>query len=367
VIRAALAVCWTDLRLFRRRPGQIISAVILAAAYGAAVIASSQAVGREPAAIVNLDRGPVGSGLTRAIISRDVLDVTVTSQGRAARMYRDLKVAAVITIPRGTTQRAQRHERTPVDVKANNLNLDLEGDIARAVPAGIVAYYASLGHASPMRVIVRDQLMLHRSIQLYQYSALPIIILVTTVAGIMAAGMGVASEYQHRTIKPILIAPASHLTVITGKVLAGFLSTFGIAALALTASAALGLASPEGGPRFWLDALVAVALTAAFGAGLGLAVGVIFQRKMAVSVFATIIAVQLFAGAGGIGDVFFETPWLQRIAAFDPLTYGIHALQQATFYSSTRGFTQDVAVMAVTAAFTVLAGSLAMRRRLLAQ
>lgn len=365
--QAALAICGNDLKLWRRRPGQIISAIILAAAYGAAVIASSQAVGREPAAIVNLDRGPVGARLVQAMLGSDVLDYTVTTQAQAAHMYRDLQVAAVITIPRNTTWRVRRHQQVQVATEANNLNLDLEGDLARAVPVGIVAYYGTLGRASPVRVMISTQQMLHRSIQLWQYSALPIIILVTTVAGIMSGGMNVANEYQRRTIKPILLAPVDHLTVILGKLLAGFLSTFGIAALALAGSAALGMARPEGGIQYWAAALAILALTAAFGAGLGLAVGVFSQRKLAVSIFATIIAVQLFAGAGGIGNVFFEPQTLQQVAAYDPLTYGIHALQQSTFYASTLGFARDAAVMAAAAAATVLAGSIAMRRRLIVQ
>ena len=82
---------------------------------------------------------------------------------------------------------------------------------------------------------------------------------------------------------------------------------------------------------------------------------------------ATIAAVELFALAGGLGVIFFEPVWLQRIAVYDPLTYAIHALQQAVFYASSFGFRLDCAVLAASAAAALIIGSLAMRRQLITQ
>ncbi len=109
---AVWAICRRDLALWRRRPVQILGSVLLAASCGAAVIMGAQATSREPAAVVNMDHGPAGRALTRSIISSGVLNVYVTSPARARRMYRDLSVAAVITIPPGLSQRVARHEMT---------------------------------------------------------------------------------------------------------------------------------------------------------------------------------------------------------------------------------------------------------------
>ncbi len=253
-----------------------------------------------------------------------------------------------------------------MNVRVNNLNEDLAGDIQRAVPDAIVQYYQGLGHDSPMRVVIADHQMLGRPIELYQYSGLPIIILVLTVAGIMAAGLAVAGEFQRGTIKEVLLAPISRLTVMTGKILAGFISTSILATAVLAVSAAFNLTRPEG-LRFWADALVTIALASAFAAGLGISVGIYTQRKQPVSVFGNVVAVELFALAGGIGVIWFEPVWLQRIAAWDPLAYSIHSLQESVFYQSSDGFVRDVVVLAGVAALAVLAGSLAMRRELRTQ
>jgi len=76
----------------------------------------------------------------------------------------------------------------------------------------------------------------------------------------------------------------------------------------------------------------------------------------------TNVAIYLFFLAGGIGVLAFEPTWLQNIAAFVPLTYGRHALEQAVFYSASDQFGRDMAVLAFSALVTVSLGVLAMRR-----
>ena len=110
-----------------------------------------------------------------------------------------------------------------------------------------------------------------------------------------------------------------------------------------------------------------IALSAAFASGTGIAIGTWFQRRQPVSVAATIAAVEAFALAGGLGVIFFEPLWLQRIAVYDPLTYAIHGLQQAVFYDSVSGLLRDIAVLAIAAAAAAIAGSLALRRELITQ
>ncbi len=82
--------------------------------------------------------------------------------------------------------------------------------------------------------------------QLYQYSVLPVIMLIVTVNGIIAAGMAAAGEYAQRTVKEMLLAPVSRVRPSSGKMLAGFLSTFLLATAVLAVGAALGWIRPHG-------------------------------------------------------------------------------------------------------------------------
>jgi ABC-type multidrug transport system permease subunit len=355
-------ICVKDLRVWLRHPMQILGSLLVPVSYFFVVFLGSQAVGLNPVAVVNEDRGPVGAQLVRALIDADVFRVTVTDAKGAARLYDDLRVVAVIDIPGDLSQRVDAHESAPVHVTVNNLNLDLTNDVRRAVPDAIATYYQGLGSGSPVSVTLADTAVRQRDVTLYEYSALPVIILIITVNGIITAGMAATNEFEQRTIKELLLAPCGSLAIIAGKVLAGFLATFVLAMSVLLLGAAFDLARP-GSPLLWMSAIAVVALCSLFSAGLGIAVGTWFQRKQPVSYAATIVAVELFALAGGLGVIFFEPEWLQRIAAFDPVTYAIHSLQMAVFYSSFEGLLRDAAVLAAVSAAAVAAGSLALRRQ----
>lgn len=73
-------------------------------------------------------------------------------------------------------------------------------------------------------------------------------------------------------------------------------------------------------------------------------------------------AIYLFFLGGGLGVLAFEPDWLQRIAAWIPLTYGIHALQMAIFYHSADQLGVDVLVLTISATIALVLGVLAMRR-----
>lgn len=365
-VRPVWAICRKDLTLWLRRPLQIVGALLVPVSYTLVVFLGAQATSLEPVAVVNLDHGPVGARLVAAITTAGVFRVHLTSPARAHELYDSLQVAAIITIPPDESQLVAAHERAPVDVAIDNLDLDFTSDIRRAVPDAITTYYAGLGRASPMKITIAQHDLRRRDVQLYQYSVLPVIILIVTVNGIIAAGMAAAGEFERRTVKELLFAPASSLTIVAGKILAGFLATFTLAAAMLGFGAATGLTRPASVP-LWLNALTVIALSSAFASGTGIAIGTWFQRRQPVSVAATIAAVEAFALAGGLGVIFFEPMWLQRIAAYDPLTYAIHGLQQAVFYASASGFARDVTVLAIAAAAAAVAGSLALRRELITQ
>jgi ABC-2 type transport system permease protein len=207
-----------------------------------------------------------------------------------------------------------------------------------------------------------EQHMRAQDVQLYQYSFLPVIVLVITVSGILVAGMATAQEFERRTVKGLLLAPVPRGVIVAGKVAAGWVFTCIVAVLVLLAGALAGWTRPYG--LGWVEALGAIALGSLFASGLGIAIGTWGRRRQPVSVGATIVALKLFALADGLGVIFFEPVWLQEIARWDPLYYMIHSLQNAVFYQSVAGAGWDAAVLTLSAFLAGLAGTLAMRRGL---
>jgi ABC-2 type transport system permease protein len=298
------------------------------------VYLGSAAVSQSPVAVVNLEAGPVGAQIVRSIADADVFRVSAVSSRRAQMLYDNLEVAAIITIPVDFSARVRAHARAPLQVKVNNYNLDLTNDIRRAVPHAITVFYQAQGSASPLGITVAEHDLRPKDVQLFQYAVLPLILLLVTVNGVITSGLAASLEWEKKTIKELLLAPCGHAAIILGKVLAGFLTTTLLGALMLAAGAALGWTRPEG--PYWLSALLVIALGSLFSSGLGI-----------------------------VGVIFFEPVWLQEIAGFDPLTYAIHALQMAVFYSSSEQIWRDAAVLASTSVAAIALGSLAMRREIM--
>lgn len=358
----ALAVCLKDLRAWLHRPWLVLGTLLVPLSYTLVAFLGSAATGASPVAVVDLDRGPDGPQIVRAINGAQVFRVHSASAAEAAWMYAQLQVAAVITIPADTTALISGHRHAQIGVRVDNLNRDLADDIRRAVPDALITWYTTWQHPGPVRVALAESRIRPQDVQLDQYTILPVITLVITVCGILVAGLAAAEEWERRTVQELLQAPCAPAVIIAGKIAAAWILTTTVAASVLLAGAAAGWTRPAGAG--WAASLAAIALGSLSASGLGIAIGSWGRRKQPVSVAATIAAVELFALSGGLGVIFFEPGWLQKIAWWDPLTYMTHSLQQAVFYHSGTGAVRDCLVLAASAAVSAAAGTLAMHRHL---
>lgn len=359
---AAWAIALTDLRIWLRRPWQVIGTLFVPLSYTLVAVLGSAAVAANPVAVVNADHGPAGAQIAAAIARAQVFRVHNVTAATAQQMYAGNQVAAIITVPADTTAQLNAGRQARVGLTVNNIDSDVADDIRRGTQDALISWYQGRTSPWPVNVSVQEQTMLP-PVQLYQYSILPVIILVATVSGILVAGMVAAREFERRTVKGLLLAPVPRAVIVAGKMTAGWLFTCLTSALVLLVGAALGWTRPAS-PAGWAEALAAITLASLFVAGLGVAIGTWGRRAQPVSISATIIAVELFALSGGLGVIFFEPSWLQAVAQFDPLTYAIHALQGAVFYQSTAGWARDTAVLLASAAAAAAAGTAAMRRGL---
>jgi len=349
-----------DIRVLLRQPVNIAATILPPLAFLLVNALGAAAVGRNPVALVTLDKGIKGQQMAQIIHNADVFRITDATPARAHALLNNVAVAAIITIPSDFTQRVNAHENAPIDVIVNNLNLDFTNDIRRSVPDAITQYYQAQGEASPIKVTMLETNLRHRDVDFFQYNVLPTILLLLMISGLINGGLSTAREWESRTVKELLLSPVSRGAIITGKVLAGFVITFMLGTLVLLLGYALGWTQPQG--IYWLSALLTIALVSLFSAGLGVAIGAALRRVQVVIAVSINVAIYLFFLAGGIGVLAFEPTWLQNIAAFVPLTYGRHALEQAVFYSASDQFVRDMLVLALAAAVAIVLGIFSMRR-----
>lgn len=360
-LRALWALIRKDLGVWIRQPANVVATVFPPLAFLLVEFLGAAAVGRSPVALVQMDQGPKAAQMAQIFHQADVFRLTdASSPSQAQLLLKNLDVVAIITIPSGFTQQVEQHQPAQIDVEVNNLNLDFTNDIRRSVPDAITQFYQAQGAASPVKVTMQEHDLRSRDVQLFQYDVLPTIVLLLMLSGLVSSGLSTAREWDSRTVKELLLSPASRGVIIGGKVLAGFLTTFGLGLLVLLLGYGLGWTQPEG--IYWLSTLFIMALVSLFSSALGVALGALFQRIQPVIAVSINVAIYLFFLAGGIVVLAFEPQWLQALAAYIPLTYGDHALQMAIFYNSTDQLGTDVLVLALSAFVSLGLGVLAMRR-----
>lgn len=358
--RSVWAIFRKDIAVWLRNGRNIAATVVPPIAFLFVQAIGAVAVGRSPVALVTLDNAAKGQQMKQIFHQADVFRVTDASPAQAQRLYNDVQVIAIITIPADFTQRVEANQPVQINVLVNNLNLDFTNDVRRSVPDAITQFYHAQGSTSSIKVLMNEQNLRAQDVQLFQYSVLPTLALLLTLSGLVTSSIAAAREWETRTVKEMLLSPTTNGAIILGKVLAGFTTTFCLGLLVFLLSAALGWTQPQG--IYWLTVLLILALIALFSTGLGVALGAALQRTQPVIAISINVAIYLFFLAGGVGVLAFEPIWLQNIAAFIPLTYGIHALEQAVFYSSADLLGRDVLVLSLTALVALALGVLSMRR-----
>ena len=359
-VRAFWTICKKDIRVWLRQPANVAITVLPALALLFIDALSAGAVGLSPVALVTLDHGIKGQQMAQVIQQADLFRVSDATPAQARALYQNLDVVAILTIPANFTRAIEAHQPTHIEVQINNLNADFTNDIRRAVPDAITQLYQQQSGESPIKVTLQEQNLRSQDIQLFQYSAMPLLVLLLVISGLVSSSLSAAGEWETRTIKELLLSPTSSGAIITGKVLTGFATTMTLGVLVLGVGDLLGWVQPEG--VYWLSVLLILALVALFSAGLGVALGALLQRIQPVSSAAIVIALYLFFLTGGTAVLAFDPMWLQTIATFVPLYYGRHALEMAIFYHSSDQLGRDSAVLAGSALLAVSLGILAMRR-----
>lgn len=358
--RTVWAILRKDLRVWVRNPATFGATFIPPLAFILIGGLNAAATGRSPVALVVEDHGAKANQIVQAFNNADVFRISNVDATQAKILLKNLDVVAIVTVPPNFTQSVEQHQNVAIDVAVNNLNLDYTNDIRRAVPDVITHFYQMQGNNSPVKIGINEQDLRQQDIQAFQFTVVPTIILLLMIAGLVTSGLGTAREWESRTIKELLLSPTTATAIITGKVLAGFASTFVLGVLVLGVGDLLGWTQPQG--FYWLNALLIMALVALFSTGLGVALGALIQRIQAVIGLAINIALYLYFLAGGIAVLAFEPAILQKIGAYIPLTYGNHGLQMAVFYGSSDLFGRDVLVLGLCALATLALGVFSMRR-----
>ena len=215
-----LAIVRKDIGVWFRQPTAIAATILPALAFMVILYFGAQAVGRNPVALVVEDQGPHAQDLVKILTGSDAFRVTIVSTAqKAEELLKQVKVAAVITIPSNFDSAFDSHKPDPVLIHINNLNLDFTNDLRRSLPTAITEFYSQKNNLdgindkinkssiSSIYINVKETDLRKQDIDLLRFELVPNLVLLLTTAGIVNAGLATAREWEDSTIKETFTGP----------------------------------------------------------------------------------------------------------------------------------------------------------------
>jgi len=323
------------------------------------VLAGSQA----PTAVVMNDSGPYAQQFYDAMSHAHSFRLQTASAGDAQNLMTAGRIVAVVTIPADFDARIRQNQPVQVGVQINNLNTDFTNDIRRAIPLSITSFYARafphLVNITPHEIDLQPQ-----DTDYIPYLTVSILVIGLTLAGLLQSGTSSAREYEHETIKELLLSPASRWAVIVGKMLGAYvMSIASVVVVLLVLIFIIGVR-----PVHWGEVIGYTLLAMLIFIALGALIGTLIKDRQPVIALSFGVAMPLFFLSGAFGPISFTTPAVQVLAQLFPIYYAI-VLQQHAFHNfilNTYGIMNNVLILGVYALGLVIIAALVLRRSTLA-
>jgi ABC-2 type transport system permease protein len=278
-----------------------------------------------PVALINQDGGPLAERFIQALDNAHhsfALKSMPLEQAEAKLLSG--RLTAILTIPEGFSRRVAAGETVPIDIRIDNVNIDLTHDVQRALPAAIVAFGREQGFPGlTARMVEHDVVPKDPGyIPYLVVSALALDAMV--IAGILGA-MATAREWERRTVKLLRLAPAP-----PGIVLAGKLTVSGtVATVALGLALALIVVVYGVVPIApWATVSALVACVVIF-TSLGAWVGVLLKRTLAAVPLLFGLAMPLYIDSGALEPTRFDGEPIWIVAHLSPVYYAVGVLEWA--------------------------------------
>jgi ABC-2 type transport system permease protein len=364
---SSLRVIWAclkkDLKSARSEPLYTLVSIILP--LNVLVLMSLLVVsgGLAPTAVVMQDSGPLAQQFYAAMSQAHSFVLQQAGAEQADALIEQGKIVAVVTIPADFDARIRHNQTVVVGVKINNLNTDFTNDIRRALPLSITSFYAR-AEPSVVTITPQERDAYPQDLGYIPYLTVPILVIGLMVGGMVQAGTAAAVEWEHETMKELLLSPASRLAILLGKMLAAFL--IGLAGAAVVLAFLIAVMGIR--PVHWGELIGFTLLVLALFNAWGTLLGTWLKRRTPLATLAIGLCVPLFFLSGPFGPISFFAPIEQLVANVFPVYYAIVVLQHAVhdFTLNTSGIGINVLILSVYALGGLVLATLVVRRSTLA-
>lgn len=196
-ISAIWAVTRKDLALWIRRPSIIGVTVFPPLILLLVLVLQAVSVTSEPVAIVNQDTGAAATALQNIATSYDGFSSRVEPAASASSDYRDLRVAAVLTIPKGFSAAAAQRQHPAVLWHVRNFNADSANDLERSMADVLTQFMATgaVGH-NPIHLATSEKDQHASDAGFVGFQLIAVLVMLLMQAGLINAGLAAALEWR---------------------------------------------------------------------------------------------------------------------------------------------------------------------------
>jgi ABC-2 family transporter protein len=278
-----------------------------------------------PVALINLDGGPYAQRFIETLLgAHHSFALKDMSAEEADAKLHSGRLVGIITIPAGFSADVARGTTVPIDVRIDNVNVDLTNDVQRALPAAIVAF-GRMHNFPGVRVQMVEHDVLPRDTGYIPYLVVSALALdAMVIAGILGA-MATAREWECRTVKLLRLSPACAGVVLAGKLMVAALVAGAALALALLTIVFVYDVVPVAP---WTTVLTLGACVAIFTC-VGAWVGALLKRTLAAVPLLFGLAMPFYVDSGALEPTRFDGEAIWMIAHLSPVYYAVGVLEWA--------------------------------------
>jgi ABC-2 type transport system permease protein len=164
----------------------------------------------------------------------------------------------------------------------------------------------------------------------------PGIVCMNAFFGGMWSGMAMISDLDRHVIDRFLATPASRFAIVLSQVVRAAITAVFQALLLLILGLALGV-RVHGGVLGWIVVLLASALLAAVFAGISHGLALLLRREASMIATSNMVGLPLMFLSTILVGTALMPGWIQGIARFNPVNWGVQAARNALVFGSDWG------------------------------
>ncbi len=366
VIAAIAVKDWTR---FVRQPFFMVVSVVIPLVFIFLYSLTIPVSATNPIMIADDDNTPASIQFIETMRSIDSVEAPyyeiITTDSETSRAaFENQSTLAMVVIPEGFEDSIATGDAR-VELHLNNINSDYSKNLRLRLDYATRLVNEQI--SGPI-VQIQEDAWLPVDPTMLGYISTSLLLFGVLYASMVNTGLNVASEWNDRTVKNLLLAPASRSALVIGKVLSGLgqsLLSIGLVFLVLVFGFGF---LPHGNP---LPMAGIVALTMLLGAGVGVLAGVFFKKTLAVTSGLVTVAILLFLVSGN-EDSMRGLAWGQPITSLWqfslalPSTYAFGAARALFLTGETSTLARDLTIVAV-AAIALLSLAVAALKRAYSQ